>query len=127
MAYKNVITYKEAYNMSDFPLAALLREARSKQGLTQKALGHRLKIPQAHISAMEAGTIDVRASTLTAWARALGLELLLLPREVVPAVQFLKKEMAKPAPNTARPSQPLYGSTETDEDDEEENTPTPRP
>ncbi|MGM4963000.1 helix-turn-helix domain-containing protein [Tardiphaga sp. 1201_B9_N1_1] len=111
--------------MSDFPLAQTLRDARRKQGLTQEALGNRLRIPQTHVSAMEAGTVDVRASTLIAWTRALGLELLLLPREVVPAVQFLKKEMAKPEPNTARPSQPLYGSTEMDEDEEDE--PAPRP
>jgi transcriptional regulator with XRE-family HTH domain len=106
-----------------FPLAATFREARRQRGLTQQALGKMLKIPQAHVSAMEAGSVDVRASTLTAWARALGFELLVVPREVVPAVQYLQKEMSTPTRDPERPSPPLYQETETDNDDE----PTPRP
>jgi transcriptional regulator with XRE-family HTH domain len=115
---------REAYNVM-FPLAATFREARRQRGLSQEALGKTLKIPQAHVSAMEAGGVDVRASTLTAWARALGLELLVVPREIVPAVQYLQKEMSAPARDPERASPPLYEATETDLDNDDQ--PAPRP
>jgi HTH-type transcriptional regulator / antitoxin HipB len=109
--------------MTIFPLAATFQKARRQRGLTQDSLGKILKIPQAHVSGMEAGNVDVRASTLLAWARALGLEILVVPREIVPAVQFLKKEMTTPGRDTERPSPSLYETTETDNDDES----APRP
>ncbi|AGA34942.1 hypothetical protein TVNIR_3305 [Thioalkalivibrio nitratireducens DSM 14787] len=49
-------------------------------------------IPQAQISRIEAGTVDLRVSSLVALAHALDLELALVPRKAVPAVRALTKE-----------------------------------
>jgi transcriptional regulator with XRE-family HTH domain len=107
------------------PLFQILKQARLQQKLSQEILGRKLKIPQNHISAMEAGKVDVRASTLTAWARAVGFELLVVPREVVPAIEHLKKEMSSSTGNTEAPPTALYEVTETDDDDDEPSSPHP--
>ena len=59
---------------------AMLRQARERLGLPQKALGERLGVKQSQVSNVEAG-VDMRLSTLENFARYLGYELLLVPRE----------------------------------------------
>ena len=54
---------------------------RKRKGLTQGELAERTGRSPAHISVIEHGTFDFRASTLTAIAAALGCEVLLVPRE----------------------------------------------
>ena len=61
---------------------AMLRQARERLGLPQKALGERLGVKQSQVSNVEAG-VDMRLSTLENFARYLGYELLLVPRERV--------------------------------------------
>jgi len=100
------------------PFIQALKKARIRQKLSQESLGRKLKLPQNHISAMEAGKVDVRTSTLVSWARAVGLELLVVPREVAPAVEHLKKEMSSSATNTETSPPALYEVTETDEGDD---------
>ncbi len=63
-----------------------LRDARAVKGLSQRALGERAGVPQSHISRIESGGADIRLSSLTELARALDLELRLVPRKAVPAV-----------------------------------------
>ena len=46
-------------------------------------------MPQAHISKIENNTVDLRLSSLLALAHALDLELTLVPRKALPAVQSL--------------------------------------
>ncbi|NEU98877.1 helix-turn-helix domain-containing protein [Bradyrhizobium uaiense] len=93
-----------------------LKRARLQLGLSQESLGRKLKIPQNHISAMESGKVDVRASTLTSWARAVGLELLIVPRVVVPAVEHLKKRMTNSTGEIEEgPAPALYEVTEVDD------------
>jgi transcriptional regulator with XRE-family HTH domain len=83
-------------------LAAELRQMRKKAGLTQKELGKKTGIPQSHISRIENGTVDIQTSSLVEIARVLGLELMLVPRELVPAVEGLTREfrMNSVIPNT---------------------------
>ena len=100
------------------PLFQTLKQARLQQKLSQVNLGRKLKIPQNHISAMEAGKVDVRASTLVSWARAVGLELLVVPRQLAPAIGHLKREMSSPAEYAEASPPALYEVTETDDDDE---------
>lgn len=68
-------------------LAASLREARIAKALTQKALGQRVGLPQSHISKIEKGAVDLKLSSLVEIARALGLEITLVPRKALPAVE----------------------------------------
>lgn len=68
-------------------IAASLREARISKALTQKALGQRVGLPQSHISKIEKGAVDLKLSSLVEIARALGLEITLVPRKALPAVE----------------------------------------
>ena len=66
-----------------------LRKARARQGLSQRELSVNSVVPQGHISRIENGAVDLRVSSLIALARALDLELVLVPRRAVPAVRSI--------------------------------------
>ena len=68
-------------------IAAGIRAARTAKGLTQRELGQRVGLPQSHISKIESGAVDLQLSSLVEIARALDLELKLVPRRVLPAVE----------------------------------------
>jgi transcriptional regulator with XRE-family HTH domain len=70
-------------------IAATLKAAREARALSQRALGAQSGVPQSHISKIENGTVDLRVSSLVALARVLGLELMLVPRKSVSAVQSI--------------------------------------
>lgn len=69
----------------------VLRSARLSKGLSQAELGSRVGLPQSHISKIEKGGTDLRLSSLVEIARALDLELKLVPRSALPAVNSLVK------------------------------------
>lgn len=73
-------------------IAARLQAARKTKGLSQRELSDLAGVPQAQISRIEAGTVDLRLSSLVALAHALDLELTLVPRKAVPAVRSLSRE-----------------------------------
>lgn len=68
-------------------IAASIRAARIAKGFTQKDLGERVGLPQSHISKIEGGSVDLQISSLVEIARALDLELKLVPRRTVPAIE----------------------------------------
>jgi transcriptional regulator with XRE-family HTH domain len=75
----------------------LLIAGRKRAGLSQSALGAKVGLAQSHISKIERGAIDLQTSNLVEIARALDLELMLVPRQLVPAVRALEQEIA-PSP-----------------------------
>jgi transcriptional regulator with XRE-family HTH domain len=68
-------------------IAASIKAARTAKGFTQKQLGERVGLPQSHISKIEGGNVDLQISSLVEIARALDLELKLVPRRTVPAIE----------------------------------------
>lgn len=68
-------------------IAASIRSARQAKALTQKELGKRVGMPQSHISKIESGAVDLQLSSLLEIARALELEVKLVPRNALPAVE----------------------------------------
>lgn len=76
-------------------LAEGLKQARESKGLSQRELGARIAVPQSHISKIESGTVDLKASSLIEFARALELEVMLVPRSLVPAVEALSRPSQK--------------------------------
>jgi transcriptional regulator with XRE-family HTH domain len=78
-----------------------LKSAREAKGLSQRALSARTGVPQSHISKIEAGNADIRLSSLIEIARALELDLKLVPRKAVPAVESI---MRSTAPRQASPA-----------------------
>ena len=73
-------------------IAERLRAARAASGLSQRELSALAGIPQAQISRIEAGAVDLRLSSLVALAHALDLELALVPRKAMPAVRAVTRE-----------------------------------
>lgn len=69
------------------PIVAALKAARLEKGLSQRALGERAGVPQSHISKIEAGAVDMQLSSLLALARALDLDVMTVPRALMPAVE----------------------------------------
>lgn len=67
--------------------AASIRAARQAKALTQKELGQRVGLPQSHISKIEKGSVDLQLSSLVEIARALDLEVKLVPRKALAAVE----------------------------------------
>jgi HTH-type transcriptional regulator / antitoxin HipB len=74
------------------PLLAQLAKARKLMGLSQVAVCQHLGLPQSHLSSIENGKHDVRLSTFIELARFLELELVLVPRQLTPAVKQLLQE-----------------------------------
>lgn len=87
-------------------LAQELHKARTQKGLNQQALATKIGLPQGHISRIEQGSVDMKTSTLIELARALELELMLVPKELISTVQVLGKGTAT-SPENATPL-PLY-------------------
>jgi len=76
-------------------IAEALKEARKRKKLSQRALSALAGVPQSHISKIESNAVDLRLSSLVAIARALDLEIELVPRKAVPAVQSVARSAAK--------------------------------
>ncbi len=68
-----------------------LQTARKSKNLSQRALGAKTGVPQSHISKIEAGTVDLKTSSLIEMARALDLELMLVARPLVTTVKGLSR------------------------------------
>lgn len=76
---------------TDIALSTALREARLSRNLTQDALARKLGLRQRQISDLERATIDPRLSTIQNVARALELDLMLIPRHLISAVEGLQR------------------------------------
>ncbi len=84
-----------------------LKTARETKAISQRELSARSGVPQAKISRLESGAVDLQLSTLIALARALDLEVELVPRKALPAVETIvrsteRKEVEKTTANEVR-------------------------
>ncbi len=75
-------------------ISTALRRARNVQGLSQRRLAEQVGMTQAQISRIEQALSDPRLSTVVELARALNLELVLVPRQLLPAVRALERQKA---------------------------------
>jgi transcriptional regulator with XRE-family HTH domain len=76
-------------------IAGVLKAARQKKQLSQRELSDRVGLPQSHISKIENAAVDLKLSSLSELARALELELVLVPKKALPAVQSLIRTSSK--------------------------------
>ncbi|WP_119389889.1 helix-turn-helix domain-containing protein [Taklimakanibacter lacteus] len=72
-------------------LAFEVRKARENNQLSQRDLSAATGMPQAQISKIENGAVSPRLDSLIQIARALELEVMLVPRKFVPAVQAITR------------------------------------
>lgn len=77
-----------------------LKKAREAKGLSQRALSASTGVPQSHISKIESGNTDIRLSSLIELARALDLEVKLVPRKALTAVNSVVRSAAPSVPAT---------------------------
>ncbi|PJI42177.1 helix-turn-helix transcriptional regulator [Ferrovibrio sp.] len=68
------------------------RDKRVAAKISQRALSERSGLTQSHISQIETGSLDPGLSSFLQMARALDLELVLVPRKLVPAVEAIDRE-----------------------------------
>lgn len=73
-------------------IAQAIRETRQTKGWSQRELSARSHIAQPQISRFENGDVDLQLSSLIELARALDLDLQLVPRSALPAVAAIVKE-----------------------------------
>lgn len=78
---------RQIMNYANQTIIATLKTAREISGQSQRDLSAKVGVPQSHISKIEGGGADIRLSSLIELARALELELMLVPRRLVPAVE----------------------------------------
>ena len=69
-----------------------IRDRRTDAGLSQRALAARSGLTQAHISQIETGTLEPGLSSFIDIARALDLEIMLVPKKFLPAVQGILRQ-----------------------------------
>lgn len=67
-------------------LIAQAREVREASGLSQRTLSERAGLTQSHISQIESGKMEPGLSSFIDMTRALDLEVMLVPKKLVPAV-----------------------------------------
>ena len=75
-------------------LTKSLKSARQEKNLSQRALSLKTGIQQTQISRIESGQADLRVSTLVELARSLDLEVVLIPRSLLPAVNSITQKMS---------------------------------
>jgi len=66
------------------PFTDALRTAREKKGQSQRALGSKIGMPQGRLSKIENAAVDLQTSNFLGLARALDLEVVLIPRSLAP-------------------------------------------
>jgi len=87
-------------------LADVLRNGRHQKQLSQQQLARKLGMRQRQISDVERAAADSRLSTIQNVARALDLELMLVPRQLIAAVEALQRA------GTEDGKRPLYALDE---------------
>jgi transcriptional regulator with XRE-family HTH domain len=96
-------------------IAERLKRAREAKGLSQRALSARAGVPQGHLSKIENAAIDIRLSSLIQLARSLDLELTLIPRKALPAVEGIVRAVTgQRGENGDQPPGPAYSLEDDD-------------
>ncbi|MDP9734973.1 UNVERIFIED_ORG: transcriptional regulator with XRE-family HTH domain [Rhizobium sp. SORGH_AS260] len=90
-------------------IGQLLKTARKVRRLTQEQVADMAGISRPRYREIEAGSSAARTTTLINIARALGLELMLIPQAMVPAVDALLR------PNDDLDDLPAFVATPDDE------------
>ena len=81
-------------------IVSQLKTAREAAGLSQRDLSALTGIPQGQLSRIENGRVEPRLGSLLTLSRALGLELVLVPRSSLTAVYSvmgIKESSSRPA------------------------------
>lgn len=107
----NRISIYETYVKNDIMnhatghIVAALKAAREQKAISQRELSARSGVPQAKISRLENGAVDVQLSSLISLARALDLEVELVPRKALPAIKSIMRRTERKGIDAATTNQ----------------------
>ncbi len=95
-------------------LVSEIREVREASGLSQRGLSDRTGQSQSHISQIESGKMEPGLSSFIDMARALDLEVMLVPKKLVPGVRGLVRSQATPEMyiHAGQPNDKLFARAE---------------
>lgn len=99
------ISSRDDFNRTLFDI---LRKTRLSRHFTQQVLARTLGLRQRQISDLERAAMDPRLSTILNVARALDLELMLIPRHLISAVEGLQRA------GTDAAKRPMYALGDAD-------------
>src|SRR5665213_3449042 len=87
MSPENTSTPIKSLRLTGLPadLRNQIKQARTERGWSQRQLGAAVGLPQSHISGIESGQVVPRFDTLLDLVRVLDLDLLVVPRSLIPA------------------------------------------
>lgn len=94
-----------------------LQAGRERAGLSQRALSRLSGVPQAQISRIEAGFVDLRATSLISLAGAASMQVVLVPATALNAVEAVIRNHRLPADQHI-PQRPAYHLDDEPEEDE---------
>lgn len=89
------------------PIGSMIRLARQKLGLSQRAFAAKAGIGQNMVAGIELGR-DAQLTTLEKMARAANLEIVMVPREILPAVQALLAAHGEGRPLDEEMGKPMH-------------------
>jgi transcriptional regulator with XRE-family HTH domain len=109
---KNIKKHIRPLRLNGLPMnmRQYLKDVRRARGLTQEQLGEKLGIPQMHVSGIESGKVVPRYDTLLDVVRALDHDLVLVPRELVPAIEALIRDHRRPGERREDGERSLYAA-----------------
>lgn len=97
-----------------------LIESRKRRNLTQKELGARIGLSQKHVSEIENGKIAPRYDTVLELFRVLDLDLVVVPRRLVPVIRgIIADHYADDRSAHHDDDRPLYGVGAGHDDDDD--------
>ncbi|MDE1982243.1 MAG: helix-turn-helix transcriptional regulator [Betaproteobacteria bacterium] len=89
------------------PIGSMIRLARQKLGLSQRAFAAKAGIGQNMVAGIELGR-DAQLTTLEKMAKAANLEIVMVPREILPAVQALLAAHGEGRPLDEEMGKPMH-------------------
>jgi transcriptional regulator with XRE-family HTH domain len=95
-------------------LTQAITNTRKARSWSQKDLADKLGIKQSQISDIDTGKRDPRLSTFIELARAVGLELVLVPRSLLPAVSYVLRSTS---PSKQKDQRSMHESWNEEEDE----------
>ena len=101
-----------AYHTLPRTMCLAIRSARRDRGWSQSATAAAVGLTQKHLSDIETGKVSPRVDTLLNVARALDLDLVIVPRSLTPTIDALVHDLANPDAESALLA-PMFAS-ETD-------------
>ena len=96
-------------------LAKKLKATRKNKGVSQREFAKTIGMPQSRLSRIENGITDIQISSLLELAISLDLELMLIPRQIVPIVSNLIRELTGPEEKPTETFLYDLGEEKTDE------------